>query len=57
MTSYMVGSDQKQTVSHLHTRYRLPPLESMSCNSKGQKDTARERGQFSGTGFHLPSGV
>ena len=56
MTSYRAEIDT-ETVSHLHTRYRLPPLESRNCISKGQKDTARERGQFSGTGFHLPSGV
>ena len=48
---------QKQTVIHLNMRCRLPPLESMNCNSKGQKDTARERYQCSDTGFHLPTGV
>ena len=56
MTSYRAEIDT-ETVSHLHTRYRLPPLDNMKCNSKGQKDTARERCQFSDIGLHLPTGV
>ena len=52
--SFRVGIE---TVSHLHTRYRLPDMESMRCISKGQKGTAREMCQFSDTGFHPPTGV
>ena len=48
---------QKQTVIHLNMRCRLPPLESMNCISMGQKDTARERYQFSDTELNLPTGV